>query len=162
MKPLSRVLVMVNLIILLAYMLYSVREKETILAEGELLLFQLAPVDPRSLIQGDYMQLRYAVAENVYRDSVDRAGFLVVTKDAEGVAQKQRLQASETPLENGEFLVRYRIPTWQMNIGAESFFFEEGTAEVYEAAKYGGLRIDGAGNSLLVGLYDENRQLINP
>jgi uncharacterized membrane-anchored protein len=57
MKPLTRILVIINLIIVLAYTVYYVQAKETILAEGELLLFELAPVDPRSLIQGDYMVL---------------------------------------------------------------------------------------------------------
>lgn len=160
MKPLTRILVLANLFLLLAYLFYAVRTKETILTEGELLLFELAPVDPRSLIQGDYMELRYAVADGVYRDSADRTGYLVVSKDADGVAQKVRLQPETTPLSSGELLIRYSFPGWQMKIGAESYFFEEGTAGVYEAAKYGGLRIDDAGNSLLIGLYDENRQLL--
>lgn len=44
----------------------------------------------------------------------------------------------------------------------ESFFFEEGQGEVYEKAVYGGLRVDEAGNSILVGLYNEQFQLIVP
>jgi uncharacterized membrane-anchored protein len=47
-----------------------------------------------------------------------------------------------------------------MNIGAESYFFEEGQAEVYAVAKYGGIKIDNAGNSLLVGLFDEDGELL--
>jgi len=160
MKPLTRILVIVNLIIVLVYTVYYVQAKETILAEGELLLFELAPVDPRSLIQGDYMVLNYALSRNVNQDSVPKTGYMVVTKNAEGVAERQRLQSKTTPLNAGEFLVNYTMPSWQMNIGAESYFFEEGTGEVYEAAKYGGVKIDNAGNSLLVGLYDEDRLLL--
>lgn len=40
--------------------------------------------------------------------------------------------------------------------GAESFFFQEEHAEKYEKAKYGGVKIDINGNSLLIGLYDEH------
>lgn len=160
MKPLTRILVIVNLIIVLVYTVYYVQAKETILAEGELLLFELAPVDPRSLIQGDYMVLNYALSRNVNRDSIPKTGYVVVTKNAEGVAEKERIQARTTPLNTGEFLVNYTIPNWQMNIGAESYFFEEGKGEVYEEAKYGGVKIDNAGNSLLVGLYDKDRQLL--
>jgi uncharacterized membrane-anchored protein len=83
-----------------------------------------------------------------------------VTKNAVGVAQRERIQPSTTPLSPGEFLVNYTMPGWQMNIGAEAYFFEEGTGPVYEVAKYGGLKIDNAGNSLLVGLYDEDRLLL--
>jgi uncharacterized membrane-anchored protein len=85
---------------------------------------------------------------------------MVVTKNAEGVAERERLQAKKTPLNAGEFLVNYTVPSWQMNIGAEAYFFEEGTAEMYEVAKYGGVKIDNDGNSLLVGLYDEDRLLL--
>ncbi|MFX7329222.1 GDYXXLXY domain-containing protein, partial [Acinetobacter baumannii] len=34
-------------------------QKEMLLKEGQLVLLPLAPVDPRSLMQGDYMALRY-------------------------------------------------------------------------------------------------------
>ena len=48
-----------------------------------------------------------------------------------------------------------------INIGAESYFFQEGDAEKFEKAVYGGLRVDNKGNSVLVGLFDENKKQIN-
>ena len=87
MKPLFRALVAINLILLVAYFAWSVREKEILLSEGELLLFELAPEDPRSLIQGDYMALRYAVASDWQNDSLPKNGYIVVSKDENGVAQ---------------------------------------------------------------------------
>ena len=42
----------------------------------------------------------------------------------------------------------------RIHIGAESYFFEEGTAKKYEQAKFGGLKVDAEGNTVLVGLYD--------
>lgn len=161
MKPLLRALVAINLILLLAYFAWSVRAKETLLAEGELLLFDLAPADPRSLIQGDYMTLRYAVARNWQADTLPKNGYIVVTKDSSGVAQKERIQAEIQPLSPGEYIVNYTASKFQLNIGAESYFFEEGQAARYETARYGGIRVDGKGNSLLVGLYDQERQLLS-
>ena len=155
-----RALVAINLILMMGWFGWSVNAKETVLAEGELLLFELAPVDPRSLIQGDYMTLRYAVSREWRTDSLPRTGYIVVTKDENGVAVKERLQAETSPLSPGEHLVNYTSTRWQLNIGAESYFFEEGQGARFEAAKYGGIRIDGKGNSLLVGLYDEERRLI--
>lgn len=160
MKPLFRALVAINLIVLLAWFAWSVREKEVLLAEGELLLFELAPVDPRSLIQGDYMRLNYAVSRGWRTDSLPKNGYLVVTTDENGVAVKERLQPDTRPLAAGEHLVNYTASRWRLNIGAESYFFQEGQGRRYETAKYGGLRVDDAGNSLLVGLYDEDRRLI--
>ncbi|TXF89704.1 GDYXXLXY domain-containing protein [Neolewinella aurantiaca] len=160
MKPLHRALVAANLIVLLAWFAWTVREKEILISEGDLLLFELAPVDPRSLIQGDYMTLRYAIAASWPSDSLPKTGFLIVTKGENNVAQRQRLQSGLTPLAEGEYPVNYTASRWRINIGAESYFFQEGHAERYENAKYGGLRVDGKGNSLLEGLYDEDFQLL--
>jgi len=161
MKPIIKGLLALNLVVLLVYTMFYVREKEQILEEGQLVLLDLGPVDPRSLMQGDYMRLDYAVTQGINRDSLPKTGYLVVTLDENGVGQRQRFQAEMTPLEEGEFLLNYTHPRpWTVNIGAESYFFQEGTAETYEAAEYGGLRIDDEGNSLLVGLYDDERQLL--
>ena len=59
MKKYSRILIIANLILLLGYFNWSVYQKEQTLKEGQLVLLQLAPVDPRSLMQGDYMRLNY-------------------------------------------------------------------------------------------------------
>lgn len=40
--------------------------------------------------------------------------------------------------------------------------FEEGQDSVYNDAAYGGLRVDSKGESLLVGLYDEDFRQIKP
>ena len=58
MKKYSRILIIANLILLLGYFNWSVYQKEQTLKEGQLVLLQLAPVDPRSLMQGDYMRLK--------------------------------------------------------------------------------------------------------
>ena len=61
MKKYSRILIIVNLILLLGYFNWSVYKKEQILKDGRLVLLQLVPVDPRSLMQGDYMRLNYHI-----------------------------------------------------------------------------------------------------
>ncbi|MCD0488475.1 GDYXXLXY domain-containing protein [Pedobacter sp. MC2016-14] len=67
-------------------------------------------------------------------------------------------------MQKGEFAIRYfsnsTLYHINVHIGAESYFFEEGTGEHYESAAYGGLRIDAEGNSVLTGLYDEHQHLI--
>lgn len=46
MKKYSRILIIVNLILLLGYFNWSVYQKEQTLKDGQLVLLQLAPVDP--------------------------------------------------------------------------------------------------------------------
>lgn len=165
MKKYKWLIILLNLIIVLVLFNKSVVKKESLLANGELVLLELTPVDPRSLMQGDYMILRYAISDNT-NDNYDsknssKRGFCVVTLDENGVAKRERLQDDKTPLKENEHLIKYNARQWNgINIGAESFFFQEGTAEKYEKAKYGGLKIDKEGNSLLIGLYDENRKKI--
>ncbi len=154
MKPLSKALIVANLLVLLAFVGRSTWKNERLLREGELVLLELAPVDPRSLMQGDYMRLNYAAA-NVEEGDTPEAGYLIVRPGANRVGERRRLQAEVQPLSPGELAIPYRKRRWQLTIGAESYFFQEGRAADYERAKYGGLRVDGAGNALLVKLYDE-------
>ena len=62
MKKQSRILIITNLLLLLGYLNWSIYQKEQTLRDGQLVLFELAPVDPRSLMHGDYMSLRYREA----------------------------------------------------------------------------------------------------
>jgi uncharacterized membrane-anchored protein len=151
-------IILFNFILLLAFFNMSVAEKEKTLAKGHLVLLALAPVDPRSLMQGDYMELNYAIARPETGSGSNRHGYCVVSIDSNNVAHKIRLQRDAAPRHAGEMLIKYKVNDqfWRMRIGAESYFFEEGKAAKFAKAKYGGLRIDAAGNSILVGLYDEH------
>ncbi|WP_156305883.1 GDYXXLXY domain-containing protein [Sphingobacterium endophyticum] len=162
MKKLSLIIITVNLIGLLIYFNYSISQKEQILKVGELVLLKLAPVDPRSLMQGDYMQLSYEISQNLILDSIPKRGYVVLRMDKNAVGHRIRYQPTRLPLNSGELLIEFTRPdNWNLNIGSESYFFEEGTGDRYEKAVYGGLKIDEKGNSLLVGLYDKDRKLIN-
>jgi uncharacterized membrane-anchored protein len=161
MKKYKWLIILLNLVILLIYFNYSVARKEDLLKDGQLVLLELAPVDPRSLMQGDYMALRYEISENLGPEKIFKRGYCVIRIDTNGVAEKVRFQKDQTPLNNGEHLIAYKASNkWRVSIGAESFFFQEGQAEKYEKAKYGGIKIDKNGNSLLIGLYDEHQKKI--
>ncbi|MFV0531876.1 MAG: GDYXXLXY domain-containing protein [Flavobacteriales bacterium] len=156
MKKYKWIIILLNLILLLVYFNHSIVKKEELLKYGQLALLELAPADPRSLMQGDYMALRYKISEDLNYEDFPKRGYCVVRLDSNGIANKVRLQKDLTPLNKGEHLIKYTSSDkWNINIGAESFFFQEGQAEKYEKAKYGGIRIDEKGNSLLVGLYNE-------
>ena len=161
MKKYKWVIIVLNLVLLLVYFNYSVREKERLLKEGELVLLRLAPVDPRSLMQGDYMTLQYDISTGISAKNISKRGYCVVQLDSDGVANRVRFQDNLTPLNEGEILIKYTVPNdWDINIGAESFFFQEGEADKYEKAKYGGIKVDKEGNSLLIGLYDQDLTII--
>jgi uncharacterized membrane-anchored protein len=157
------------LLVVLALVVQIVR-KEQVLTHGTSVLLELAPVDPRSLMQGDYMVLDYAVSREARlatgtdwgtsssTDSGPKEGRLVLRLDADGVGRFVRHDTPGTPLAPGELLLRYKVRQRRVRLGAESFFFQEGHADRYEGAKYGELRVTGDGSSVLVGLRDARRQ----
>lgn len=160
MKKIKWIIILINLFLLMGYFNYSVVKKEELLSDGDLILLKLAPVDPRSLMQGDYMRLRYDISDGFRPDSISKRGYCVVKLDSAGVAYMVRIQKGKSPKLENEFLIEYTAGKRNINIGAESYFFEEGQATKYEKAKYGGVKVDNKGNSILVGLYNEQLKKI--
>lgn len=161
MKKYSRILIIVNLILLLGYFNWSVYQKEQTLKDGQLVLLQLAPVDPRSLMQGDYMRLNYKEASSDLPDKqTDTRGYAILRTDSNQVGEIVRLQNTLEPVNDNELVIKYKIINRRLFLGAESFFFEEGQDTLFQKAVYGGLKVDDKGQSLLVGLYDEDFHLI--
>lgn len=156
MKKYKWIIILLNLVLLLVYFNHSIVKKEDLLKKGQLVLLELEPLDPRSLMQGDYMALRYKISENIDFNSMPKRGYCIIVLDQNNRAEKVRFQKDLMPLNKGEHLIEYTSSNgWNINIGAESFFFQEGQARKYEKAKYGGVKIDKVGNSLLVGLFDD-------
>lgn len=136
---------------------------ERLLAYGEPLRLRLAPVDPRSLMQGDYMALHFAIGQPIVKamdDEKDRASRIaVVTTGADGVADFVRLHRGEALAPN-ERLLRFQLrpSRWgpaRVQISTDAYFFEEGQGGRYAHARFGLFRVDAQGKALLVGLADD-------
>ena len=142
----------------------SIYDREQTIANGETVFLQLAPLDPRSLMQGDYMQLRYAVERVAPVDRLEdheRRGYLVLRGDARNVAGFVRFHDGE-PLGQNEILVRFHKRFNRIRVVPDAFFFQEGDADVYADARFGVFKFDDRGRYLLVGLADDERVLIEP
>lgn len=165
---------LVSALVVLALVTFSILTKEHQRASGRLIYLELAPVDPRSLMQGDYMALRYKIANDarsaIRRTTTTRTrgpqgpdalpttdGHLVATLDGNAVASYRRLHDT-TALGPGEIRLRYRVRNGQIRFATNAYFFEEGSAWRYEAARYGAFRVAPDGELLLTGLYDQDRQ----
>ena len=94
-------------------------------------------------------------------ESLPYRGTVILSLDESMVGRYARLDDG-TPIKEDELRVQYRRhKDWRgprLDYGAQSFFFQEGDAELYVSARYGMLRVDEFGNSVLVGLADEDRQ----
>jgi uncharacterized membrane-anchored protein len=148
----SRALLAIAVVLVLGAVNWSIVAKERIKTQGERIYLALAPVDPRSLMQGDYMALRFELASNISADAEGSAPLFV---DARGIATLNPSPAT------ADLRIRYRVRHRQVWLGTNAYFFEEGTAARYEGARYGEFRIDrDSGEAVLVGLADENLEAL--
>ena len=156
------------LVIILGLVNWSIIGKEKQLSAGKVVYLELAPVDPRSLMQGDYMALRFRVANDVYnalpksndynrwRHDVEASdGFAVVSLDDRNIGTFKGIYAAQ-PLSQNEILMKYRVRSGVVKFATNAFFFQEGQREIYQPARYGEFRVDKNGELLLVSVYDKD------
>ena len=152
-----RSLIALGALLVLGAVNLAIVTKERIKRDGEPLYLALAPVDPRSLLQGDYMALRFELAQALERsdDPPGKARREGETRFAAVALGAQRVAALAAPNAPAPLRLRYRIRGGQVWLGTNAFFFEEGSADRFANARYGEFRVDRAsGEAVLVGLRD--------
>jgi uncharacterized membrane-anchored protein len=145
-RDLTRVSIIAAVALVLAAVNWSIVAKERIKTRGQRILLELAPVDPRSLMQGDYMALRFSLARGIDSRSSGSVGLIVDSNDVATLAPDPGPQAPR---------IRYRIRNGEVWLGTNAYFFEEGSAARYEKARYGEFRLDReTGEAVLTGMVD--------
>lgn len=133
----------------------AIWQKERLIRGGRAVFVALAPVDPRSLMQGDYMALRFATnEETLLRDVASREDVpvrLVFKRDAQGVATPERQHRGEA-LAPDELIIQMVHKHSRWVLVTDAFYFKEGEAARWAVARYGEFRVDADGQALLVGL----------
>lgn len=160
-------LAIVGGLIILLLVNYSIINKEKHLAEGTVVYLELAPVDPRSLMQGDYMALRFGI-ENEVRKALNKQGIdlvdssdgkVIVSIDDKKIASFTRLSSAgsgEDVVKHNEIEIMFRVRDSRVKFATNAFFFQEGKAEQYSVARYGQFRVSDKGELLLVEMYDKD------
>ncbi|WNF35400.1 GDYXXLXY domain-containing protein [Bacillaceae bacterium IKA-2] len=154
------------LIILIQLSILSVQviKSEIILQQGETVILELQPIDPRSLIQGDYVILAYTVGNLEIPNGTDNERVkLVLRKDGTNLYQyagyyhhhkkwnKDYQPEAEDVIITGRYNGYNRV-----HFGIESYFVPEGTGlEVEENAKYAIVKVAKDGNALLTKLLNK-------
>lgn len=131
--------------------------KEHLLKNGAIVLVELAPRDPRSILQGDYMRLRYRLARTInarVKATGSTSGQAVIRLDQNNVASFVRLYESGTALSANEYLLLFRKRGDNVRLATDAYFFEEGMGSIFQAARYGELTLDKDGDAVLTGLHD--------
>jgi uncharacterized membrane-anchored protein len=156
----TRALILLGAALVLAAVNLSIAGKESVKRNGEIIYIDLTPVDPRSMMQGDYMALRFRLAQEIERSLHSAVGANPVSSDGEtGFANitldDKRVASLAKPGAPSSLRIRYRLRKGAVWLGTNAFFFEEGTDSRYSSARYGEFRLDPAsGEAVLVGLRD--------
>jgi len=163
-----------SLVIILALVNWSIANKEKHLVEGKVVYLELVPVDPRSLMQGDYMALRFRLADEVYkalpktekykgwrREVAASDGFVTAILDERNIGIFKSLYNDQL-LSKDEILIRYRVRNGTVKFATNAYFFQEGHGKYYQPARYGQFRVDSKGELLLVAMYDKDLKKLGP
>lgn len=147
-------------VLTLAVLNTGIWRKQQLIAHGQPLFVALAPVDPRSLMQGDYMALRFALPEDLrhwpHLQGAERP-LLRVQVDAQARALHWRADDA-TPLAPNERRVELSPKAGRWMLVSDAWFFAEGEAARWQAARWGEFRVQADGRALLVGLRGEQLQ----
>jgi uncharacterized membrane-anchored protein len=149
----TRGLILLAALLVLGAVNYSIYGKEQVIRTGEVVYLELAPVDPRSLMQGDYMALRFRLAEQIETARAN-SSFDAAVRSAPLSLDPRRVAT----LAAGDAALRmmFRIRGGGVWLGTNAYFFAEGSAERYSQARYGEFRVSrDSGEAVLVGLADE-------
>jgi uncharacterized membrane-anchored protein len=143
---------------------WQVVDAEALIRDGDVVLMQLAPADPRSLIQGDYMRLAWAIERNTVADVADPGRRLaVVGLDERRVASFRRIDMGEPRAADERlFAIKPGRNGGGIAIEPHSFLFQEGRAADFAQARYGVFRVAPSGRHLLVGLAGADGATIEP
>lgn len=158
----------------------AVEKRAYILRGGQEVVLQTEPVDPRDLMRGDYVTLRYQIS-SIKRDAIrgvpaagDRNLYVAVKPDGDGFAQFSRAAfAPFTDLSDGEVQLRGKavntIPNASGAIigvlyGIERYYVPEGEGRRVERAQQAKritavVAVDPDGHAVLKSLRDNGRQL---
>jgi uncharacterized membrane-anchored protein len=143
----------------------AIWQKQALIATGKRILIPLAPVDPRSLMQGDFMRLRFSVIEDgetgLLQDLAGKRPHLVMTLDSRGVASASRPYKAGQSLGADELRIELTPKSGSWVIVTDAWFFKEGEGAKWQQAKFGEFRVLPSGKALLVGMADAQLQPIN-
>lgn len=152
------------------------------LVKSESIFVELAPVDPRSILQGDYMALNYQLhfaGVDAAESAVNRASSDISIQDFKDQSQimsyvrldlqRRVIQTSFDPrllqiypASSSKLLLKNPHNTFEaLYPAANSFMFAEGLEPCYRNAKFAELKVKENGKALLSDLLDQQLKPLN-
>jgi hypothetical protein len=141
-------------------------QKEQTIRHGQPVFVKLAPVDPRSLMQGDYMRLNFDLPSELrWGDGPPTAQRpTVLLRPHPGLPGAYDVIGNDAAVAGGTTAAGIEVQLARKNgqwvLVSDAWYFKEGQASRFAAARYGEFRVLPSGTAVLVGLADEKLQPI--
>ena len=177
MKRISELIISILVIGVIIYAFQVKADRDQLILTGKEILLELAPVDPLSLLQGQYMIINFALEREkieLKKEDVDSGRInlkimngsarIVLRYNESGIANFNRLEDDQL-LASNEILFKIKARSrrengskyfYRIDVEQESFLFKENTEKIYETAKYGVFRVNQDGDYVLVDLADKD------
>ncbi|PKB71616.1 MAG: hypothetical protein BZY87_04430 [SAR202 cluster bacterium Io17-Chloro-G6] len=111
--------------------------KENTLRTGTSVLLQTVPVDPLSLLQGEFVVLRYEIGEMpdwARNASRGETFYVFLREDSDGVWRERGYQRGKP--KSGEVFIKGRVDSpGRLEFGIDTFFIPEGTGHIIERSR---------------------------
>lgn len=173
-NKIKKILLIINIVILFVITAFSATKEEGYRKLDNYFYLELAPVDPRSLLQGDYMTLNYDITDKVRNFIFDnlynydennkdkearelanmKKAYIAVRLDENKVAKFVKITKEKTN-EKDLLFIAYKNNGFSVDINANSYLFQEGTGKKYENARYSKVVLVGD-NLRLIDLRDKD------
>lgn len=140
---------------------YTAFSKEQLLTHGKLVKLELVPVDPRALLQGDYVRLGYEISTV---KNVNERGTIqvILRKDEAGVYRFVDIYSLNGKLyhadvyQTGDVLMNGKLNGDTVIYGIESYFVPEKTGgDVQRRARFAYVRVSRTGDAILEKVSDQ-------
>ena len=143
---------------------HAVSTKTQTLEHGSIVKLKLAPRDPRGLLTGDYMTLNYDIANQLRTlgDKHAQDGYVLVKLNAQGVGEYVSQSSTYPAVSTRQLALQFRQREREVKFATNAYYFQEGQAKTFEAARYGEFRVSPKGELLLTHLLDEKLQRLVP
>ena len=178
MNKISNWVLVLTATLALVYVNLNAWQSQQIKLRGDVLFLELVPVDPLSLVQGQYMRLRFEIEKRYNATSEDQQVIqnahgnvlAVISLDNKRIGTLTGLLAPNQWQQHGDGTLQLQVHAQQtdsedsyvVRIEQNSFLFQENTEDRYGHAKYGMFRVHKDGQYVLVDLADKHLRPLTP
>ena len=153
-------LIWLVVILMVAFVTFNGVKNEAAIQSGKVIRLALAPVDPRSMLQGDHVTLRYDISTLPGTDlPANKKIKVILTPTSEGTYEygghykiEGKWNKPYEPSDDDIMVNGLTYSDHDVQYGIESFFIPEGTGQEFEDKTMAIVRVGENGNALLIEL----------